>query len=282
MIRTTHLMLALLIIASLVVACAPPEALVTAPPEPTTAPEAAAQAPVGRGPRAGFGPGSGMMARHHAVIPGDYAEQSNPVVADEESLARGQELYVANCASCHGETGMGEGPAGQALDPPVAPIAHTSRMLSDDYLFWRISEGGIPFGTAMPAWKDALDEQARWDLVNYVRTLDTTPAQGLGGRGRGPAAGMGEGDHRAEMLAEAVALEVISQEEADLFEQVHQVLDEVYFVDQADMESMEPRGMMTMQRALTDQAVRDGRITQEEADRFTEIHDRLLAAGVMQ
>jgi hypothetical protein len=34
-------------------------------------------------------------------------------------------------------------------------------MMGDDHLFWRISEGGVPFNTAMPAWKDTLDEQAR-------------------------------------------------------------------------------------------------------------------------
>jgi hypothetical protein len=30
------------------------------------------------------------------------------------------------------------------------------------------------------------------------------------------------------------------------------------------------------------QAVRDGYLMQDEADRFTEIHDRLVQAGVMQ
>ena len=66
---------------------------------------------------------------------------------------------------------MGDGPVASALNPPPAPLAHSSQTVGDDYLFWRISEGGVPFSTSMPPWK-VLDEQARWDLVNYIRALD--------------------------------------------------------------------------------------------------------------
>jgi mono/diheme cytochrome c family protein len=43
---------------------------------------------------------------------------------------------------------------------------------SDAYLFYRVSEGKA--GTAMPAFRGALDEQERWALVSYLRSL---PAQ---------------------------------------------------------------------------------------------------------
>jgi mono/diheme cytochrome c family protein len=112
----------------------------------------------------------GMMARHHAEIPAGYAGLTNPVPSDDASLSRGAELFALNCASCHGERGMGDGPAASALDPAPAPVAQTSQMVAGDYLFWRISEGGVPFSTSMPAWK-VFDEQARWDLVNYMRAL---------------------------------------------------------------------------------------------------------------
>jgi mono/diheme cytochrome c family protein len=84
---------------------------------------------------------NGMMGRHHAQIPEEYAGLSNPTPADDESLARGAAIYAEQCASCHGDGGMGDGPAGEALDPQPAAIAHTSQMMGDDYLFWRISEG---------------------------------------------------------------------------------------------------------------------------------------------
>jgi mono/diheme cytochrome c family protein len=112
-----------------------------------------------------------MTTRHQAEIPAEYKGLTNPIPSNEESLTRGAELYSTNCASCHGNDGMGDGPVGSALNPPPAPVAHTSQMTADDYLFWRLSEGGVPFNTSMPPWK-VLDEQARWDLVNYIRTLD--------------------------------------------------------------------------------------------------------------
>ena len=126
----------------------------------------------GMGP--GMGRDGGMMGRHMATVPDEYAGMSNPQEASEASLARGEEIYDTYCETCHGAGGMGDGPAGENLDPPPAPIARTSRMLGDDYLFWRISEGGSmePFNSAMPAWKKTLDEGERWDVINYIRSLE--------------------------------------------------------------------------------------------------------------
>ncbi len=106
------------------------------------------------------------IARHQAEIPAEYKGLTNPIPADAESLTRGTELYATN-----GDNGMGDGPASSALNRPPVPVANTSQTIGGDYLFWRISEGGVPFNTSMPRWK-MLDEQARWDLVNYIRTLD--------------------------------------------------------------------------------------------------------------
>ena len=97
---------------------------------------------------------------------------------------------------------MGDGPAGSALNPAPAAVAHTSQMMADDYLFWRLSEGGIPFDTSMPPWK-VLDEQARWDMVNYMRALGAgtvNPASGMGGETYDPAV---QAAQQAEILAQA-------------------------------------------------------------------------------
>jgi mono/diheme cytochrome c family protein len=117
--------------------------------------------------------GTGSLeARHDTRIPAQYARKGDPTSTDEASIARGAAIYAANCASCHGESGMGDGPAGAALNPAPAALATSISTVEDDYLFWRISEGSGPFNSAMPAWKSALDEQSRWDLIHFLRSLE--------------------------------------------------------------------------------------------------------------
>lgn len=109
-----------------------------------------------------------IAERHDTAIPQPYAGATSPVTAEDASSG---ELYTLHCAACHGDSGMGEGAAGQVLDPPATAIANTSQVVGDDYLFWRISEGGSSFGTAMPAWKGTLTEGEIWGLVNYLRGM---------------------------------------------------------------------------------------------------------------
>lgn len=229
----------------------------------------------GMGPSMG---GNGMMERHHAEIPTEYAGLTNPIPADKESLERGSELYTVNCASCHGDGGMGDGPAGSALDPAPSPIAHSSQMMADDYLFWRISEGGVPFSTSMPAWM-VLDEQSRWDLINYMRALgDGTvqPVSGMGGAAYDPEI---QAAQQAEILAKAVERDVITEEEAEIFTTVHAAVEQYRI---AHPEVMQSGGNATEREAMIlATLVEEEVISQAQADAFTDIHDRLGNSGLM-
>ena len=230
-------------------------------------------------PGMGMGMGGGMMERHHATIPAEYAGKSSPSAPDQATLERGGQLYAANCASCHGDGGMGDGPAGAALDPAPSAVAHTSQMMGDDYLFWRISEGGASFNTAMPAWKDSLDEQARWDVLHYVRALgkgEVKPVHSSGGEAFDPQAELAQ---RRAILAKAVEQKVITQEEAAIFTTVHAAMDDYR---QAHPEVLKVGSSATeREAAMLAELVKIGTITQAQADAFREIHDRLGAAGLM-
>jgi mono/diheme cytochrome c family protein len=218
-----------------------------------------------------------MHQRHSAPIPKEYAGLTSAVADDEESLTRGAAIYSKYCATCHGDGGMGDGPESAGLDPLPAPIAHTSQMMGDDYLFWRISEGGAVFNTSMLPWKGALDEQARWDVINYVRALGSgkvTPAVKTGGAAFDPALELAQ---RKEMLARAVESGVITPTEADVFTTVHAALDQ-HHTPMAQMSGATPD---ERQAALLSALVADGSITQTQADAFTDIHDRLAVAGLM-
>ena len=245
--------------------------------------EPAAAQPVANNERSkGFmGMGGGMMARHHTTIPAEYAGLTNPIPADDASIERGAEIYTAQCASCHGDGGMGDGPAAAGLDPEPAAIAHTSQMLGDDYLYWRISEGGAmePFNSTMIAWKNALDEDIRWDVINYVQALGSgqvMPRQGMGGAAYDPDA---EAERQAEMLAEAVAQGVITEEEAVTFEGAHEM------VDGKMMQNRDAGMSGSMDDMMADvlaDLVASGELTQAQADTFSSVHDRLAEAGLMQ
>ena len=106
-------------------------------------------------------------------IPAPYRGVTDPLASTPAVIAAGRDLYAAKCAMCHGAQGDGDGPAGAGLSPRPANLRSLvhSPMARDDYLMWAIGAGGAEFGTSMPAFKDALTEDARWKIIRYLRTL---------------------------------------------------------------------------------------------------------------
>lgn len=133
----------------------------------------------------GYGPGmrgyGGMMGgpglRHRWAmmqgIPASYQGLRDPLPADQRVITEGRALFLANCSSCHGDQGEGDGPAAAGLSPPPANLRWTVRrpMAGDGYLMWAIGEGGIQMGSAMPAFKDTLSEADRWKIIRFLRSL---------------------------------------------------------------------------------------------------------------
>lgn len=118
---------------------------------------------------------SQRMTRHQAFIrdgvPAPYRGAQNPLSRTPVNVERGRARYAAHCAECHDPTGMGGGDAGSALYPSPALLAHLLRMPYgvDSYLLWAIAEGGEPFNTRMPAFKDRLDEEQIWQIITFMR-----------------------------------------------------------------------------------------------------------------
>jgi mono/diheme cytochrome c family protein len=106
-------------------------------------------------------------------VPEEYSGLRNPYVNDPDQILAGERLYEANCSSCHGITGEGDGPASGGIDPPPGNLALRQPNMGDPYMFWRISEGGLmePFNSIMPGWKGLLDEDDIWQIISYVRTM---------------------------------------------------------------------------------------------------------------
>jgi high-affinity iron transporter len=105
------------------------------------------------------------------------------VVLDElprvaPAIARGAEVYQANCASCHGVTGGADGAAAKGLDP--APTALRDWQLLSDRspldFYRRVSLGVV--GTAMPAFEDRLSADDRWAVALYASLLRLPAPEG--------------------------------------------------------------------------------------------------------
>src|SRR5207237_1761035 len=103
-------------------------------------------------------------------VPLDVANIRDPVPPDDRSLAVGRDIYAADCETCHGETGRGDGPTGLRLVPRPADLRiHTAPGVhTDGELFYWVGYG-FP-NSAMPAWKKlGLTDEQVWSVINYAR-----------------------------------------------------------------------------------------------------------------
>ena len=116
------------------------------------------------------------MARNEAAmagkVPAGYAGVRNPLPKTAATIERGARVYARHCASCHGATGLGDGPDGLALSPRPASLAWLSRMPIirwDPFMYWTVAEGGAAFDTAMPAFRRKLSRDDRWAAIAYIQ-----------------------------------------------------------------------------------------------------------------
>ncbi|MEZ6051771.1 MAG: c-type cytochrome [Planctomycetaceae bacterium] len=131
-----------------------------------------------------------------------------------ESRAHGRELYLsakAKCATCHGDSGLGDGSQTLSVQKnPATNADYDTPGLFDDWgnpvkprnltrgiyrggrrpldLYRRI-HAGIS-GTPMPAFGTVLKDEEIWDIVNYVMNIpfearDRQPGSGAGTSGAG-------------------------------------------------------------------------------------------------
>ena len=115
--------------------------------------------------------------RHFDLLAADTL-LSNPLQPTPEVLERGKVLYLQFCVMCHGETGAGDGPVvGENRLPPLPTLNLLSERamndLSDGYIWGMIANGrGV-----MPSYR-RIPYDDRWQIVEYVRELQTRAAGG--------------------------------------------------------------------------------------------------------
>jgi len=96
-------------------------------------------------------------------VPQADRERVNPYAGQADAITAGENLYRNNCAKCHGAEAQGKG---------SRPSLKSERLTgaTDGDIAWIIKNGQTYKG--MPSW-GGLPEPMRWQLVSYVRSLNS-------------------------------------------------------------------------------------------------------------
>ena len=98
----------------------------------------------------------------------------NPHPVSEASLLNGRKYFSINCAVCHGDRALGDGPATKFGMPGINLTSDITKARSDGYIFGMIRNGrGL-----MPPY-NRIEEPDRWDVVNYLRSLQGANGQAV-------------------------------------------------------------------------------------------------------
>jgi mono/diheme cytochrome c family protein len=124
----------------------------------------------------------------------DASRQPEPIAipraprATPESAAQGREVYERmGCAACHGELGRGDGQSAPNLTDdaghPIRPADLTKRWTfrggpTREDIYRTFSTGMN--GTPMPSFAESLSDEERWQLVDYIASLDPRDEPGYG------------------------------------------------------------------------------------------------------
>jgi mono/diheme cytochrome c family protein len=103
------------------------------------------------------------------VVPEEFKKLKNPLAPTRSTLSAAKDVYLEECAQCHGEQGKGDGPEARTHSPLPADLSNARHMsgVTDGEIFYQITEGRRP----MPSFKTRLTEDQRWQLVLLVRSF---------------------------------------------------------------------------------------------------------------
>ena len=101
------------------------------------------------------------------------AAKPDPAARLQDSVQRGGQVYNVYCIACHGASGAGDGPVAKRGFPPPPPLpTGKSVQMQDGQLFHILTYGQ----GSMSSMAAQLSRDRRWDVINYVRSLQQSAA----------------------------------------------------------------------------------------------------------
>lgn len=102
------------------------------------------------------------------------SRRTSPAEELAASVQRGAKAYGVYCVACHGATGAGDGPVAKRGFPPPPPLpTGKSASMKDGQLFHILTYGQ----GSMASMAAQLTRDRRWDVINYVRSLQESAKQ---------------------------------------------------------------------------------------------------------
>jgi len=148
-----------------------------------------------------------------AVAASTKSKYEKPWVGSTELVAHGKELFAAQCVTCHGAGGAGNGVAAAGLNPKPRNFTAAEGWKNGrkpSAIYGTLTKGL----NAMPSF-GSLPSDDRWALVHYVRTLgphegETDSNDDLKKVGVDPT-GAGGGSSGEKQIPIGVAIDAISE-----------------------------------------------------------------------
>ena len=112
--------------------------------------------------------------------PTGYRLDQAPIAGTQAEYEMGQALYGMYCLQCHGETGVGDGPASIASDfgyiqPQPADITVSAGDIPNYGSYVELVSKGVKT-TNMPIWEVALSEEEIQQVIFYIQSLGDASA----------------------------------------------------------------------------------------------------------
>lgn len=102
-------------------------------------------------------------------IPAKYKTMKNTYKDDASLMKVGKMLYTKHCKSCHGSKGEGNGPKAKSMKTEIRSLKMAEvQAQSDGVLYYQSFIGR----DEMPNYEKKIgDDEDRWAIINYLRTL---------------------------------------------------------------------------------------------------------------
>ena len=100
-------------------------------------------------------------------VPQVKADKTAPFMFEDSHVKSGEEIYLKNCKSCHGD--IGQGNMNALMNPlPKDLYSEPVQAQTDGALYYKISNGRI----LMPKFKGILSVNDTWNVISYIRSFN--------------------------------------------------------------------------------------------------------------